>query len=51
LNNPVAEGGYYDVAKLFIPQKESKCEFVEGDTPEQRVESLARGLAKLSGTL
>ena len=51
LNNPAADGGYYDVAKLFIPQKESKCEFVVGDTPEQRVESLARGLAKLSGAL
>jgi electron transfer flavoprotein beta subunit len=49
LNNPAADGGYYDVAKLFIPQKESKCEFVAGDTPEQRAESFARSLAKLSG--
>ncbi len=45
------ENGYYEVTDLFIPHKESKCEFVSGDTTEQRVESFARRLGQLAGML
>lgn len=34
-------GGYYRVADLSIPVKETKCELVTGDTLEERVSALA----------
>lgn len=41
--------GYYEVVKLSIPQKDSKCEFVTGDTLDQQVERLAERLKELAG--
>lgn len=40
-----AGNGYYEVSELFIPQKESRCEFIGGDTLEQKVEAFARKIA------
>ncbi|HZS05269.1 MAG TPA: electron transfer flavoprotein subunit beta/FixA family protein [Blastocatellia bacterium] len=37
-----AGNSYYEVAELGIPVKETSCEFVSGDTLEQRVEQLAQ---------
>ena len=42
---------YYEVAKLSIPQKESSCEFVTGDTLDQRVETLARRIVEVTRAL
>ena len=38
---------YYEVAELFIPQKEARCEFVSGDTLDEKVEAFARRVAIL----
>lgn len=46
-----AGNGYYEVAELFIPQKETRCEFAAGDTPEERAESFAKRLAELASAL
>src|SRR6266545_6799737 len=35
---------YYEVAELSIPQKETQCEFVPGDTLEEKVDAFARRL-------
>src|SRR5215212_3748798 len=39
-----AANDYYEVVELFVPQKESKCELVAGDTLDQKVDALARRL-------
>jgi electron transfer flavoprotein beta subunit len=44
-----AGNSYYEVAELFIPQKETRCEFATGDTPEQKVDSFARRLIAVTG--
>jgi len=47
----VARGeGYYEVVELAIPQKETRCELVAGDTLEQKVDTLARKLLEVAGT-
>jgi electron transfer flavoprotein beta subunit len=40
---------YYEVADLAIPQKETHCEFVSGDTPEEQAEAFAKCLAQIAG--
>lgn len=47
----VATVDYYEVVELSIPQKESQCEIVTGDTLEQRVEALARKIAEVTAAL
>jgi electron transfer flavoprotein alpha/beta subunit len=32
--------------KLFIPVSEAECEFIEGETPEEMAENLAKKLAE-----
>jgi len=39
---------YYEVAELSIPPKESRCEFVTGDTLDQRVETLAKRIVEVT---
>jgi len=39
---------YYEVADLSIPEKETRCEFVTGDTLDQKVESLARRILEVT---
>jgi electron transfer flavoprotein beta subunit len=41
-----AGNSYYEVAELFIPQKESRCDFVSGDTLDEKVEAFARRIVK-----
>jgi hypothetical protein len=38
---------YYEVAELGIPVKESACEFVSGDTLEEKVEQLAERILQV----
>jgi electron transfer flavoprotein beta subunit len=46
-----AGNGYYEVADLFIPQKETRCEFVSGDTLDEKVEAFARRIVEITGAL
>src|ERR1019366_5019328 len=39
---------YYEVADLAIPQKETHCEFVSGDTPGEQAEAFAKCLAQIA---
>jgi electron transfer flavoprotein beta subunit len=51
LDVEIADGSYYEVVELSIPQKESHCEFVTGDTLDERVESLARRITEVTSAL
>jgi electron transfer flavoprotein beta subunit len=42
---------YYEVIELGIPDKESHCEFVTGDTLDERVETLAKRITELTSAL
>ncbi|MEP6708210.1 MAG: electron transfer flavoprotein subunit beta/FixA family protein [Pyrinomonadaceae bacterium] len=42
---------YYEVAELSIPSKESRCEFVAGDTLDEKVETFARRIVELTRAL
>ncbi|MFN0119721.1 MAG: electron transfer flavoprotein subunit beta/FixA family protein [Blastocatellia bacterium] len=46
-----AGNAWYEVAEIFIPVKESACEFVEGDTLEQKVEQLARRITEVTSAM
>ncbi|HEV2912962.1 MAG TPA: electron transfer flavoprotein subunit beta/FixA family protein [Pyrinomonadaceae bacterium] len=46
-----AGNSYYEVAELFIPQKETRCEFVTGDTLDEKVEAFARRLVEVTRAL
>jgi electron transfer flavoprotein beta subunit len=42
---------YYEVVDLFIPQKETRCEFVIGDTFDEKVEAFARRIVEVTSAL
>jgi electron transfer flavoprotein beta subunit len=46
-----AGDAYYEVTELSIPQKESVCDFVTGETLDEQVEMLARRLTAITGAL
>lgn len=46
-----AGNNYYEVAELFIPQKETSCEFVKGDTLDEKVEAFARRIVEVTSAL
>ena len=50
-NEARAGNTYYQVVELFIPQKETRCEFVTGDTLDQKVESFAKRIVELTSAL
>jgi electron transfer flavoprotein beta subunit len=50
-NEARAGNTYYQVAELFIPQKETRCEFVMGDTLDQKVESFAKRIVEVTSAL
>jgi len=51
LGHEIEDDRYYEVIDLSIPQKESRCEFVTGDTLDERVESLARRITEVTSAL
>jgi len=53
INTDEARAGnsYYEVADLFIPQKETRCEFVTGETLEEKVEAFAKRIVEVTGAL
>jgi electron transfer flavoprotein beta subunit len=42
-----AGNGYYEVAELYVPEKQVQCELVEGDSTEEQVDQLARRIAQV----
>lgn len=44
-------GSYYEIAELGIPVKESSCEFVSGDTLEEKVGQLAERILAVTRAL
>jgi len=50
-NEARAGNTYYQVAELFIPQKETRCKFVTGDTLDQKVESFAKRIVEVTSAL
>jgi electron transfer flavoprotein beta subunit len=46
-----AGNDYYEVVELFIPQKETRCEFVTGDTLDEKVEAFARRIIEVTRAL
>jgi len=46
-----AGNSYYEVAELSIPQKETSCEFVSGDTLDEKVETLARRIVEVTRSM
>ena len=43
-----AANSFYEVVELSIPQKETRCEFVSGDTLDERVDALARRIVEVT---
>jgi len=39
---------FYEVADLFVPQKETRCDFVPGDTLDEKVEAFARRIVEVT---
>ncbi len=42
---------YYEVTDLFVPQKETRCEFVTGDTLDEKVEAFAKRIVEVTSAL
>jgi len=51
LGYEIEDDKYYQVVDLSIPEKESRCEFVTGDTLDERVETLARRITEVTSAL
>jgi electron transfer flavoprotein beta subunit len=49
--DPAQSHAYYEVAELSIPQKETRCEFVEGDTLETKIDAFANRIGDVLGSL
>lgn len=49
--DPATAHDYYEVAELFIPSKETQCEFIGGDTLEDRVGEFARRVSDVLRSL
>jgi electron transfer flavoprotein beta subunit len=47
-NEARAGNSYYEVADLSIPVRDTSCEFVSGDTLEERVDQLARRIIEVT---
>jgi electron transfer flavoprotein beta subunit len=45
--DPATANAYYEVANLFIPQKETRCEFISGDTLEAKVDAFAKRVTEV----
>lgn len=48
--DPATSHDYYEVAELFIPQKETRCEFVS-DTLEEKVDQFAARISQIMRSL
>jgi electron transfer flavoprotein beta subunit len=46
-----AGNSYYEVVELSIPQKETKCEFVTGDTLDEKLDAFAKRIIEVTSAL
>ena len=46
-----AGNAYYEVVELFVPQKETRCEFVAGDTLDEKVGAFAKRIVEVTSAL
>jgi electron transfer flavoprotein beta subunit len=46
-----AGNSYYEVVELFIPVRDSNCEFVSGDTLDAKVEEFARRILEVKSSI
>jgi electron transfer flavoprotein beta subunit len=49
--DPAHAHDYYEVADLAIPQKETHCEFIEGDTLEDKIDAFAKRIGDVLSSL
>jgi electron transfer flavoprotein beta subunit len=49
--DPAAANRYYQVAELFIPQKETRCEMIEGDSLDAKLDELARRVREVISSM
>lgn len=49
--DPSQSHAYYEVAELSIPQKETRCEFIEGDTLEAKIDAFAKRVGDVLSSL
>jgi hypothetical protein len=50
--NAVRSGkSYYEVVELTIPQKETQCEFIAGDTLDERLEAFAERIVAVTSAI
>ncbi len=42
---------YYEVAELFIPRKETQCEFISGETLDAKIDAFARRVTEVMRSL
>jgi electron transfer flavoprotein beta subunit len=45
--DPLTGHNYYEVADLFIPRKETRCEFLTGDTLEAKIDAFAKRVTEV----
>ena len=50
-NEARAGNTYYELAELFVAQKETRCEFVAGNTLDERVEAFAKRIVEVTSAL
>jgi electron transfer flavoprotein beta subunit len=51
LGLPAGGNDYCEVAELFIPQKETRCDFASGDTLDEKVEAFARRIIAVTRSM
>jgi electron transfer flavoprotein beta subunit len=49
--DPNTAHAYYEVAELFIPQKESHCELIEGDSLDEKIDAFARRVTQIVSSM
>lgn len=51
LSSAAVEAVYYEVAELSLPEQKAKCEFVQGDSLDERIGSFAQRIAAVLESL
>jgi electron transfer flavoprotein alpha/beta subunit len=49
--DPASAHDYYEVAELFIPQKETQCDFISGETLEEKIDQFAARVSQIIRSL
>jgi electron transfer flavoprotein beta subunit len=45
--DPATAHAYYEVAELFVPRKETRCDFIAGDTLEAKIDAFAQRVTEI----